>query len=162
MEPKIEKLIREFSADPLTISVKAGNTAASVEQGVVYYGSARDRLEKLHDILIKNPRSRTIIFDDTKRDVERLGRELHARGFKVDQIHGNKSQAQRSRALSRLKTDQIQILVATDVAARGIDISDVGHVINYSVPSTYDDYVHRIGRAGRAGKTGVALTFLAS
>lgn len=161
MESKIEKLIEGFSSAPLVVSVKSGSTAAGVEQDVVYYKSPEERLEKLHDILVRNPASRTIIFDDTKRDVEKLGRELHARGFKVDQIHGNKSQAQRSRALSRLKRDEIQILVATDVAARGIDVSDVGHVINFTVPSTYDDYVHRIGRAGRAGKTGVALTFLA-
>jgi len=92
--------------------------------------------------------------------VEKLAKELTARGFAVDRIHGNKSQAQRSRAITRLKEGDIDILVATDVAARGIDVSDITHVINYSQPNTYEDYVHRIGRTGRAGKNGIALTFL--
>ncbi len=85
---------------------------------------------------------------------------MSARGFKVDEIHGDKTQAQRTRAIKRIKSDEIDILVATDVAARGIDVSDITHVINYSTPNSYDDYVHRIGRTGRAGKAGFALTFL--
>jgi superfamily II DNA/RNA helicase len=83
-----------------------------------------------------------------------------SRGFKADRIHGNKSQAQRTRAIKRLKENEIDILVATDVAARGIDVADISHVINYSQPNTYEDYVHRIGRTGRAGNTGNAYTFL--
>ncbi len=160
MEPKVSALIEGFSKSPVHISVKTGVTAAGVSQDVVYYKAAEEKIQKLHDILIENPGDKTIIFDDTKIDVEKLGRELHARGFRVDQIHGNKSQAQRSRALLRLKTNEIDVLVATDVAARGIDVADVSRVINYSAPCTYDDYIHRIGRAGRAGKTGQALTFL--
>jgi superfamily II DNA/RNA helicase len=160
MEPKIAKLIERFAKDPVTISTKEGATVDSVNQNVVYYSGTTEKIEKLHDLLIGEKCSKTIIFDDTKRAVERLGRELHTRGFKVDQIHGDKSQAQRSRAIKRFKTDEIDILVATDVAARGIDVSDISHVINYSTPNTYDDYVHRIGRTGRAGKGGTALTFL--
>ena len=160
MEPKIAKLIERFAKDPVTISTKEGATVDSVNQNVVYYSGTNEKIEKLHDLLIGEKCSKTIIFDDTKRAVERLGRELHTRGFKVDQIHGDKSQAQRSRAIQRFKTDEIDILVATDVAARGIDVSDISHVINYSTPNTYDDYVHRIGRTGRAGKGGTALTFL--
>lgn len=162
MEPKVAKLIEGFAKAPLTVSVKSGQTADGVSQGVVYYRAQDEKIEKLHDILIKAPGFKAIIFDDTKRDVEKLGRELHARGFKVDQLHGNKSQAQRSRALRRLKDGEISILVATDVAARGIDVAEISHVINYSTPCTYEDYVHRIGRAGRAGKTGIALTFVAA
>jgi ATP-dependent RNA helicase RhlE len=161
MEPRIAKLIEGFAKAPLVVSVKTGITADGVSQDVVYYRVGDEKIDKLHDILIKAPGVKAIIFDDTKRDVEKLGRELHARGFKVDQLHGNKSQAQRSRALKRLKDGDISILVATDVAARGIDVADISHVINYSQPSTYDDYIHRIGRAGRAGKTGIALTFVA-
>lgn len=160
MESEIESLIGRFSHDPIMISTKVGATADSVSQNVVWFSSAEDKLEKLHDILIDGTCTKVIIFDDTKRLVERLGKELDTRGFKVDRIHGNKSQAQRSRAITRLKTGEINILVATDVAARGIDVSDISHVINYSQPNTYDDYVHRIGRTGRAGKTGKALTFL--
>ena len=145
----------------MTISTKEGLTVDSVSQNVVYYSGTNDKIEKLHDLLIGGTCTKTIIFDDTKRAVERLGRELSARGFKVDEIHGDKTQAQRTRAIKRIKSDEIDILVATDVAARGIDVSDITHVINYSTPNSYDDYVHRIGRTGRAGKTGFALTFLA-
>lgn len=162
MESEIEKLIGKFSRDPVTVSTKVSATADSVSQDVVWYSSKEDKIEKLHDILISQGCSKVIIFDDTKRLVERLAKELLARGFKVDRIHGDKSQAQRSRAITRLKTDEINILVATDVAARGIDVSNITHVINYSQPNTYDDYVHRIGRTGRAGKAGMALTFIES
>jgi superfamily II DNA or RNA helicase len=160
MEPEIETLIKRFSRDPVTVSTRTGVTADSVNQNVIWYRDKDDKLEKLHDLLISGDRGKTIIFDDTKRLVERLGKELAARGFNVDRIHGDKSQAQRSRAITRLKSGEIDILVATDVAARGIDVSDVTHVINYSQPNTYDDYVHRIGRTGRAGKTGQAWTFV--
>ena len=85
---------------------------------------------------------------------------LVERGFKVDAIHGGKSQGQRQRALNRFKQNDISVLVATDVAARGIDVSDITHVINYTQPQNYEDYIHRIGRAGRAGRTGYALTFV--
>ena len=161
MEPKIAQLIGSFAKNPETVSTRVAATVDCVSQDVVYYSGSTEKLDKLHDILIKADCTKTIIFDDTKRAVERLGKELNARGFRVDQIHGNKSQAQRARALKRLKTDEIDVLVATDVAARGLDVADISHVINYSTPNTYDDYIHRIGRTGRAGKTGHALTFLA-
>lgn len=160
MDPKISSLIDQFAKEPVRVSTKEGSTVDSVSQNVVYYGGSLDKIDKLHDVLIAGSFGKAIIFDDTKRAVDRLGRELSARGFKVDEIHGDKTQAQRSRALDRLKKDEINILVATDVAARGIDVSDITHVINYSTPNSYDDYVHRIGRTGRAGKTGIALTFL--
>ena len=86
--------------------------------------------------------------------------ELRDRGFRTDSIHGNKTQSQRQRALTAFRQDDISILVATDVAARGLDIDDVSHVINYEVPDTFDDYIHRIGRTGRGGKRGVAYTFV--
>ncbi len=160
MEPKVAKLIERFARNPVTVSTKEGATVDSVSQNVVYYSGSNDKIDKLHDVLIGADCSKTIIFDDTKRAVERLGHELKARGFKVDEIHGDKTQAQRSRAIKRLKSDEIRILVATDVAARGLDVTDITHVINYSTPTTWDDYVHRIGRTGRAGKGGCALTFL--
>jgi ATP-dependent RNA helicase DeaD len=160
MEPKVATLIARFSTNPVTISTKEGQTVDSISQDVVYYSGTTDKIDKLHDVLIGNECAKTIIFDDTKRAVARLGRELKSRGFKVDEIHGDKSQAQRSRAIRRLKSDEIEILVATDVAARGLDVTDITHVINYSTPQCWDDYVHRIGRTGRAGKGGCALTFL--
>ena len=91
--------------------------------------------------------------------MEKLSFELSRKGVPVASIHGNKSQSQRQRAIEMFKRNQIQVLVATDVASRGLDIEDVTHVINYDLPQTYEDYIHRIGRTGRAGKKGTALTF---
>jgi superfamily II DNA/RNA helicase len=160
MEPKIAKLIERYAKSPATVTVSTGATADGVEQGVVYYSGTTDKLDKLHNLLIGADRGRTIIFDDTKRAVERLERELADRGFRVDALHGDKNQSQRARALRRLKSDEIDILVATDVAARGLDVDEVSHVINFNQPNSYEDYVHRIGRTGRAGRTGQAFTFL--
>jgi len=160
LDARVNNLISEFSTEPVTISVKTGITADSIEQNVVSYGSRSQKIEKLHDLLNKDEISKVLVFDETQRSVEKLSKELQVRGFSADAIHGGKSQGQRQRALSKFKNNEVNVLVATDVAARGIDVSDISHVINYSTPQTYDDYVHRIGRAGRAGKMGFALTFI--
>jgi ATP-dependent RNA helicase RhlE len=160
LDRKVGELIETFSNDPITISVKTGNTSDNVHQDIVCYEMAQDKIGLLHNILIKDEVAKTIIFDETQRSVERLANELIARGFNVDAIHGGKTQGQRQRALDRFKKGQIDVLVATDVAARGIDVADISHVINYTTPQSYEDYVHRIGRAGRAGRTGHALTFV--
>jgi superfamily II DNA/RNA helicase len=160
MDPRVRNLIATFSQDPITVSVKTGDTSANVHQDVVRYGGPADKLEKLQTILADDSVEKVIIFDETQRGVERLGQELLGRGFKVDAIHGGKSQGQRQRALKRFKNTEINVLVATDVAARGIDVADITHVINFGMPQTYEDYTHRIGRAGRAGRIGFALTFV--
>lgn len=160
LDSKIKTLIDTFLNDPEYISVKTGDTSDSVDQDVVEFGGTTEKMQKLHDILNWDTVAKALVFDETKRGVERLHKELLVRGFAVDSLHGGKTQGQRQRALDRFKNGQVAILVATDVAARGIDVDNVTHVINFSVPSTYDDYVHRIGRAGRAGKTGQALTFI--
>jgi ATP-dependent RNA helicase RhlE len=160
LDTRVKNLIHTFAKDPVTISLKVGETADSVHQDVVRYAGNMEKMQKLHDILINNGVEKAIVFDETQRSVERLSNELIARGFDADAIHGGKSQGQRQRALDKFKQNKIKILVATDVAARGIDVKDISHVINYGMPQTYDDYVHRIGRAGRAGKTGHALTFV--
>ena len=103
-----------------------------------------------------------LVFAKTKYGVERLANLLLRKGFKAESIHGNKNQHKRQMALNMFKDSRIQVLVATDVAARGLDIANVSHVINYDIPATYDDYVHRIGRTGRANKRGKALTFVGS
>lgn len=157
---KVKMLINEFCDDYVTVSVKTGETVDSVEQDVIHYTSKEDKIEKLHDTLIHPETSKAIVFHETKFGAERLSKELVERGFKAEAIHGGRSQGQRQRALSRFKKNEVNILVATDVAARGIDVADVTHVINYSLPQTYDDYVHRVGRAGRAGRTGKAYTFV--
>ncbi len=160
LDGKVAQLINRFAETPVTISVKSSASSDNVHQDVVHYNSKGDQIEKLHDILNKEEVEKIIVFDETQRSVERLSQELIERGFLADAIHGGKSQGQRQRALTKFKANKVTILVATDVAARGIDVSDVTHVINYSVPQTYDDYVHRIGRAGRAGRIGQAYTFL--
>lgn len=160
VDHKVRSLIDEFSTDPVMISVKTGDTSDNVEQNVVHYASNDEKISKLHDILVDQKVAKALVFDETQRDVERLSNELASRGFKVDAIHGGKSQGQRKRALDKFKQSSIDILVATDVAARGIDVADISHVINYALPQSYEDYVHRIGRAGRAGRSGNALTFV--
>lgn len=104
--------------------------------------------------------SKTIIFCRTKSGTEKLESELFKRGFKANYIHGDLRQGQRNRAIKDFKEGDIKILIATDVASRGLDIKDVSHVINYDIPENYEDYTHRIGRTGRAGKKGFALTFV--
>lgn len=160
LDHKVRALIDQFASDYITISVKTGTTSDNVNQNVVHYSSRQEKLEKLHDALIDPGVTKTIVFHETKYGAERLAKELKNRGFKADAIHGGRSQNQRQRALDRFKKNEVTVLVATDVAARGIDVADITHVINYSLPQTYDDYVHRIGRAGRAGRSGQALTFV--
>jgi superfamily II DNA/RNA helicase len=160
LDARVQSLIETFSKDAITISVKTGDTGENIHQDVVRVNEGGDKLEKLHDLLIGGQVDKAIIFDDTQRSVERLSNELVARGFSADAIHGGKSQGQRQRSLNKFKQNEVKILVATDVAARGIDVVDVTHVINYSTPSSYSDYIHRIGRAGRAGRIGYALTFV--
>lgn len=160
MDTRVQSLIRTFSKDPQTVSVKSGDSSENVNQDIVRASGTSEKLAKLHDILLDEKVSKVIVFDETQRSVERLSNELIARGFKADAIHGGKSQGQRQRALDAFKDSKTNILVATDVAARGIDVKDISHVINFSQPQSYQDYVHRIGRAGRAGKIGHALTFV--
>jgi len=160
MSPTIEGLIRTFTADPVKIMARTAETSDNVEQSIIHYFEDEDRIDKLHDLLITDPVQRVIIFCDTKRSTDRLTRELNTRGFRADSMHGDKSQGQRQRALKKFKASQVDILVATDVAARGIDVDGVTHVINHDVPQTYDDYTHRIGRTGRAGTKGYAVTFI--
>ncbi len=159
LSPQIEGLINEFLTQPVRIKVTTGETAKNVEQDVVHTTPDK-KLDTLHDLLAQKEFSKVIIFGRTKHGVEKLSKMLNQRGFKAESIHGNKSQSQRQRALGTFKDNRAQVLVATDVAARGLDIADVSHVINYDLPTTYDDYVHRIGRTGRGSKRGKALTFI--
>jgi superfamily II DNA/RNA helicase len=159
MDQRVRGLIETFSNEPVMITVKTGDTSESVQQDVVHFSGKEDKLNKLHDLLL-DEQMKVIIFDATQRSVERLSRELVSRGFMADAIHGGKTQGQRQRALESFKKSKIKVLVATDVAARGIDVADITHVINFSQPNSYEDYIHRVGRAGRAGRTGYALTFV--
>lgn len=162
MGAQVRNLIDTFTNNPVTISINSSAASENVHQDVVRYRASSDKLDLLHDILIKDEVAKVLVFDETQRNVDRLSKELILRGFSADAIHGGKSQNYRQRALDKFKKNDVSILVATDVAARGIDVADITHVINYSVPKEYDDYIHRIGRAGRAGKIGHALTFVAN
>lgn len=156
---EIEGLIKEFLREPVRISVKTRDTSKNIDQDIVKVG--RDnKVDILKDILNQKEFSKVLIFGRTKHGVEKLSKMLAGHGFKAESIHGNKNHSQRQRALGQFKDNRIQILVATDVAARGLDIADISHVINYDVPSTYEDYVHRIGRTGRGNKKGKAITFI--
>lgn len=157
---EIEGLIKEFLKEPVIISVKTQETPKSVEQDIVYIARGIDKTDILHDLLTKAEFSKVLVFGRTKHGVERLSRSLAERGFKVESIHGDKQQSKRQKALNLFRGNAIQVLVATDVAARGLDIEGISHVINYDLPASYDDYIHRIGRTGRAGKRGKALTFI--
>ena len=160
MSREIEGLIKEFLHEPVSVSVKTQDTSKNVDQDIIRIAQNTTKIDVLYDLLIKPEFAKVLVFGRTKHGVEKLSRVLEERGFKVASIHGNKNQSGRQRALAAFKEGKLQILVETDVAARGLDIVDVSHVINFDIPATYDDYVHRIGRTGRAGKTGKALTFV--
>ncbi|HBV01580.1 MAG TPA: ATP-dependent helicase [Candidatus Taylorbacteria bacterium] len=159
MSRDIESLIKVFLKDPVSISVKTGDTPKSVDQDIVKT-RGRNKIDVLHDLLSGAEFKKVLVFGRTKHGVEKLSKILTERGFKAESIHGNKNLSKRRQALTLFKDNHIQVLVATDVAARGLDIIDVSHVINYDLPATYDDYVHRIGRTGRGSKKGKALTFV--
>lgn len=160
VSPRIGKLIRTFSRNPITVSIESTVTSENIDQDIVRVRRNQDKIETLHNLLIQDDFRKVLIFGRTKRGVERLSKQLHRRGFKSTSIHGDKSQSKREIALKLFKQNRLSILVATDVAARGLDIDTVTHVINYDLPQSYDDYIHRIGRTGRANKQGVALTFV--
>lgn len=160
IDGKVRSVLNSFVNNPVTISVKTRETAANVKQEVIKVDSPNKKIEQLHDLLRKEEFDKVLIFARTKHGVQKLADELIARGFKADAIHGNKRQSQRLRTLDKFKRSNINILIATDVASRGLDIPNVSHVINYEAPESYETYVHRIGRTGRADKKGVAITFV--
>ncbi|MDP3902315.1 MAG: DEAD/DEAH box helicase [bacterium] len=157
---EIERIIKEFLKDPVTISVKTQETSQSVDQDVVRLKRGDNKIDVLEKLLANSEFDKVLIFGRTKLGVEKLAEALVKKGFKAESIHGDKNQFKRQKALELFKKSHAQVLVATDVAARGLDINGVSHVINYDLPETYEDYVHRIGRTGRAGKSGKALTFV--
>lgn len=160
LSPEINTLIDSFASNPVTVNVKAGETSDNVHQDVIAYETKPQRIELLNDLLLRSDVKKVLIFCEMKYGAERLAKELIARGFSADALHGGKSQGRRVRVLDNFRDSTVNILVATDVAARGIDVSDITHVINFDEPHSYNDYIHRIGRAGRAGRVGHALTFV--
>lgn len=156
----VNALVASFVTNPVTISVKTTETTSHITQEVVSVEPTEMKIEKLASLLRQEDFKKVLVFGRTKMGVERISQDLYAKGFKVTSIHGDKAQFQRQQSLRMFKEDVVNIMIATDVAARGLDIPNVSHVINFDVPQTYEDYIHRIGRTGRANKTGKALTFI--
>jgi superfamily II DNA/RNA helicase len=162
MPAPIKKLADKFLSNPKTIEVARPATAnAAIDQRVLKVDS-RKKKQVLTDRIAANDVRTAIVFCNRKTTVRELAQSLKRAGLRAGEIHGDMEQAERIRELDRFKDGEINILVASDVAARGIDVKDVSHVFNYDVPWHPDDYVHRIGRTGRAGKTGVAITLATS
>lgn len=156
-QPVIDKLLRK----PVVVKVSTGEASSDhIDQNIVKVGEHEDKFVVLCKMLKQREFEKVLIFAETKRGVSRLCKKLKNAGISADEIHGDKAQNYRLRALDKFRAGLVKVLVATDVAARGLDITDVSHVINYQMPMSLDSYIHRIGRTGRAGKSGIALTFV--
>ena len=162
MPDPIITLARTFMNQPTHIRAEAPHSSAvhDLTKQYVYRAHALDKVELVSRVLQARGRGATMIFTRTKRTAQKVADELAERGFAVGAVHGDLGQVAREKALKAFRTGGIDVLVATDVAARGIDVDDVTHVINYQIPEDEQAYVHRIGRTGRAGKTGVAVTLV--
>ena len=160
--PKLmDEIAASFLSDPVRIEVTPpGKTADKVDQSI-YFVDPAEKPSKLIDLLDDHRNDLALVFTRTKYGADKLTKKIDQAGFAVSAIHGNKSQGQRNRALTEFKEGKIRVLVATDVAARGIDIPDVRHVYNFEMPNVADNYVHRIGRTARAGKDGRAVSLCA-
>lgn len=156
---EIQGVMNTLLRNPIRISVKSQETAANIAQNVMKT-NGRNKIDMLQDLLSQDAFKKVLVFGRTKWGMNKLERALIERGFRVAAIHGNKNQNQRIRALQQFKRNEVQILLATDIASRGLDIDDITHVINYDQPASYEDYIHRIGRTGRAEKKGAAITFV--
>lgn len=154
--------IAEYLSNPVLIhaSTDGDQPTGQIEQQFIRSNGQDGKLSMLTNMLQNEAFERVIIFSETKRQVSALCKKLQHQGIKADDIHGDKSQPARQRTINNFSSGKVRVLVATDVAARGIDVKDVTHVVNYRLPQTIDSYVHRIGRTGRAGKRGVAITLL--
>jgi len=159
MPKQMESLAASFLSDPLRIEVSPPGRAVDRIVQSVHFVTKDEKITRLIDLLDTHRDERAIVFGRTKHGSEKLAKKLASEGFAVASIHGNKSQGQRDRAIRGFKDGDVRVLVATDVAARGIDIPDVKHVYNFDLPNVPETYVHRIGRTARAGADGAAIAF---
>jgi len=160
LSPEIERLARSTMNKPKLVEVNPRGSAASLVEQTAYQVSAESKTAMLLDLLERESFERVLVFARTRRSAERLSHILAARDHKVNRIHSDRSQPQREAALRAFREGHTRVLVATDIAARGLDVESVSHVINYDVPAAPEDYVHRIGRTGRAGNKGQAITIV--
>ena len=160
LPPEVTNLAKEFMNDPQSVHIARSGTTVALTEQRYYEVNPRQKVETLCRLLDVESPEAGIIFCRTKQGTAELARELLERGYTVDALHGDLSQRERDSAMNRFRTGISELLVATDVAARGLDISNVTHVINFDIPQDPDTYVHRIGRTGRAGKEGIAITLV--
>lgn len=149
----------ELLINPIRIEITPPEAMLDIIDHNLYYVTKKDKTNLLIDLLVNSKMVSVLVFTRTKHGANKLVKELLSYGVKADAIHGNKSQNMRQKALNNFKSKQLRVLVATDIAARGIDVDDLSHVINYDLPESPETYVHRIGRTGRAKKTGIAISF---
>jgi len=161
MSTEVLRVVSSTLADPVRIEVAPATTPIEAIEQRVYPVGTQQKAQLLVHLIRENELDRVIVFTRTKHRADRVAKVLHQNGIKSAAIHGDRSQSQRQGALDSLKAGRCRVLVATDVMARGIDIDDVSHVVNYDLPNTAEDYVHRIGRTARAGKSGTAVSLLA-
>jgi len=161
MATDVQRIISSTLHDPVRVEVAPSNTPIELIEQRVYPVGGQQKAQLLVHLIKKGDPDRVIVFTRTKHRADRVAKVLHQNGIKSAAIHGDRSQSQRQSALESLKSGRCRVLVATDVVARGIDIDDVSHVVNYDLPNSPEDYVHRIGRTARAGKSGMAVTLLA-
>jgi ATP-dependent RNA helicase RhlE len=157
---QVEPVLRRFAPNATYVTVDNPSPSQFVEQTIIRVERGQTKMDIVAEYLEKDEVTKALIFVNTKSEVERITDNLSKQGFEVDYLHGDKSQGARTRTVNFFRKLKNGVLVATDVAARGLDISDISHVINYDEPKSEDDYIHRIGRTGRAGKYGVAVTLL--
>ncbi len=157
--PDIKKLADSLLHKPVTVEVTPISTAAELVDQSVYFVDKNHKRTLLKHLIKENNIQQALVFTRTKHGADKVVKELNKSGISAEAIHGNKSQNARERALSGFKNHAIRILVATDIASRGIDVDKLGHVINFELPEVAETYVHRIGRTGRAGSEGVAFSF---
>lgn len=161
LDAKQETLINGILKEHVTVKVSSGEVSGDgIEQDIIKTKDLDEKFATLCEMVQREDFKKVLIFEETKHRANRLCERLNKIGVKTAAIHGNKSQNARQNALNDFKDGKIKVLVATDVAARGIDVSDITHVINYQIPQSMDSYIHRIGRTGRAGKVGKAYTFV--
>ncbi len=159
MPADVRELANSILSDPVRVQIEAQTTAAEKVEQSVYFVTKKNKPALLKHVIKQFAMTRTLVFMRTKHGADRVARYLSQAGFRAEAIHGNKTQGARQRALTNFKSSRTPVLVATDVAARGLDIDEVSHVVNYDLPNVPETYIHRIGRTGRAGASGVAVSF---
>ncbi len=159
IDKKIQPLIDSFLNNPIKVSIESAKASTHVEQAIVRV-ARYEKEAKLHELVSCPDFKKVLVFGATRRIVEKLSMGLGQKGFRAQGLHGGKQQNQRQRIMRDFRENRVNILVATDVAARGLDVVDITHVINFDEPNNYQDYIHRIGRTGRVNNKGYALTFV--